>query len=105
MTRRALSEEATSWVDAAIERLRHLSYVDLVALVDRHGMSDEHVARSGHELVLETTALWDEPKRRHVRVMVAVWWQGDPRWIKTPLVADDFSVAPDGAFIGEIPRR
>jgi hypothetical protein len=70
-------------------------------LVDRTELFEDIASTAGHELVLETTVLWDDAERENVRVIVDVWWPGDGRWIKSSLVSSSFIVAPDGTFVGE----
>jgi hypothetical protein len=91
-------QEAASWVATEIERLRNLSYDDLLALEGQR----EHrpmETTDGTTLGLETQVFWDDRERQNLRVMVDVW---DPsKRISRTIVTHDFIRAPDGSFIGE----
>ena len=91
-------QEAATWVEAEIERLRALTYDDLLALEDQpeHRPMD---TSAGKVLVRETQVFWDDRDRRNLRVMVDVW---DPsKRVSRSIVKDDFIRAPDGSFVGE----
>ena len=91
-------QEAAAWVTTEIERLRNLSYDELVAL---EGQSEHRPieAADGKTLGLETQVFWDDRERTNLRVMVDVW---DPsKRISRSIVKDDFIRAPDGSFVGE----
>jgi hypothetical protein len=93
------AQEAAKWVSAEIERLRTLSYDDLVRRVDQ----TEHrtmESADGKPLILETQVFWDDREQRNVRVIVDVW---DPakRVSFGSIAKDDFIRAPDGSFLGE----
>jgi hypothetical protein len=91
-------QEAAAWVATEIERLRNLSYPDLLALESQ----PEHrpmKTTDGKTLGMETQIFWDDRQRQNLRVMVDVW---DPsKRISRSLVKDDFIRAPDGSFVGE----
>jgi hypothetical protein len=91
-------QEAAAWVSAEIERLRNLSYDDLLALEGQR----EHrpmETTDGKTLGLETQIFWDDRERRNLRVVVDVW---DPsKRISRSIVTNDFIRAPDGSFVGE----
>jgi hypothetical protein len=94
------AEEAARWVAAEVERLRGLTYEDLVGLEGQR----EHRAMdtaAGKGLVLETQVYWDDQReRRNLRVIVDVWDAGQ-RVSVGSIAKDDFIVAPDGSFVGE----
>jgi hypothetical protein len=92
-------DEAAAWVATEIERLRNLSYDDLLLLRNE----PEHrpmKTTDGTTLGLETQVIWDDHRdRRNLRVLVDVW---DPsKRISRSIVKDDFIRAPDGSFVGE----
>jgi hypothetical protein len=94
------AEEAARWVAAEVERLRGLSYEDLLPLEGQR----EHRAMdtaAGRALVRETQVYWDdERERRNLRVIVDVWDAGKRVSIGS-IAKDDFVVAPDGSLVGE----
>jgi len=93
------AQEAAMWVATEIERLRSLSYDDLM----RRQEQPEHrpvETSDGKRLILETQIFWDDRKRQNLRVLVDVW---DPakRVSLGSITKDDFIRAPDGSFVGE----
>jgi hypothetical protein len=94
----AYEQEAAAWVAIEIERLRSLSYDDLLALESQREDWTMETA-DGRTLGLETQILWDDRQRQNLRIMVDVW---DPsKRISRSIVKDDFIRAPDGSFVGE----
>ena len=90
--------EAAEWVATEIERLRNLSYHDLLAL---EGQQEHRPMETpdGKMLGLETQVFWDDRERRNLRVMVDVW---DPaKRLSRSMARDDFIRAPNGSFVGE----
>jgi hypothetical protein len=91
-------QEAAAWVETEIERLRDITYQDLLALEGQREHRPMETA-DGKTLGLETQIFWDDRERRNLRVMVDVW---DPsKRTSRSIVKDDFIRAPDGSFVGE----
>ena len=94
------AEEAARWVAAEVERLRGLTYEDLLRLEGQR----EHRAMdtaAGKGLVLETQVYWDDQReQRNLRVIMDVWDAGKRVSIGS-IAKDDFIIAPDGSFVGE----
>jgi hypothetical protein len=94
----AHKQEAAFWIATEIERLRKLTYEDLVSLEGQ----PEHQPRETSDrtsLVLATQVFWDDKERRNVRVLVDVW--DSSKRISGSIVQDGFIRAPDGSFVGE----
>ena len=92
-------QEATAWVATEVERLRSLSYADLLALMSQPPEHRPMEASDGKALGLETHIFWDDRKGQDLRVIVDVW-----DWTKRfarPIAKQDFIRAPDGSFVGE----
>jgi hypothetical protein len=86
------------------ERLKHLRQVSYNELLKRRGETHyECIAGArGREYQVETTVLWDRPKKKdNLRVMVSVAGGGVSNW--KPM-SGDFIRAPDGSFVGERSR-
>ncbi len=95
---RPYEQEAAAWVATEIERLRNLSYDDLLAL---EGLREHRPVETanGETLGLEIQVFWDNRERRNLRVVVDVW---DPsKRFSRSIVSHDFIRAPDGSFVDE----
>jgi hypothetical protein len=91
-------QAAAAWVATEVERLRSLSYDDLLAMESQREHRTMETA-DGRTLGLETQIFWDDRQRQNLRVMVDVW---DPsKRISRSIVKNDFIRAPDGSFVGE----
>jgi hypothetical protein len=91
-------QEAQAVAAECAAGLRTRSYAELVeALVGRQEVR-EIVAASGVTYQVEAHSLWDDRKRGHLRVMVAV---DDGGWRAFLPLSESFIVAPDGSFVGE----
>jgi hypothetical protein len=90
--------EAQEWLHAQIERLRSVSYAEL--LDQREGPVHYPIrSRSGRQLIGETYVFWDGGEHGPLRVMVDVC---EPRpGIVRSIASGDFIRAPDGSFVGE----
>jgi hypothetical protein len=88
-------QEAAAWVATEIERLRNLSYGDLLALKSQPGEHWSMETADGKTLGMERQIFWDDRRRQNLRVIVDVW---DSRW---RIAGDSFIRAPDGLFVGE----
>jgi hypothetical protein len=91
-------QEAAALVAAEIERLRNLSYGELLV---SEGQPEHRPIETADQatLVLETQVFWDDREQRNLRVTVDVW---DPsKCISGSIVINDFIRAPDGSFVGE----
>jgi hypothetical protein len=90
--------EAQEWVQAQIERLRSVSYAELL---DQREAPVHYAirSRSGSQLMGETYVFWDSGDHGPLRVMVAVC---EPRpGIVRSIASGDFIRAPDGSFVSE----
>lgn len=89
--------EAAAILDDQIRQLRRLAHDELVRYLDPAAF--ERPAASGRMYQVEVSALWDDPKRRHLRVIVAV---DDGTGVRlSDHLRDNFIIAPDDSFIGE----
>ena len=90
--------EAQSWVRAQIERLRGMTYDELVASVDEP--AHFHVqSRTGRDLMGETQVFWDSGEPGPLRVIVDIC-EPKPGIVRS-IASADFIRAPDGSFIDE----
>jgi hypothetical protein len=90
--------EAREWVEMQVNRLRSLSYPELVVQLDlpvHYGIR----SRTGRALMGETQVFWDSGKEGPLRVIVDVC-ELKPG-IVLSIASADFILAPDGSFIGE----
>jgi hypothetical protein len=86
------------------ERLKLLRQVSYNELLKRRGETHYECLPGvrGREYQVETTVLWDRPKKKdNLRVLVSVAGGGISAW--KPMI-DDFIRAPDGSFVGERSR-
>jgi hypothetical protein len=92
--------EAHAWVADEINRLRDLTFDDLLALTRQKPEHRSVTTMGGRALVLETQVVWDDHReKKNLRVLVDVW---DPsrRGISGRIARSDFIRSPDG-FVGE----
>lgn len=90
--------EAQEILQSRISELRRLSYDDLKARFLSSVDAVTVKGSSGAEYEIETEAIWDNRRRGHLRVMVAI----DDGGLRALMpLNDSFIVAPDGTFIGE----
>jgi hypothetical protein len=91
--------EAREWVQDEVDRLRALSYAELVRLRD----APHHRAftsRTGRKLIGETSVHWDSVEGGPVRVVIDVWAPRRGRLIRS-ITSDDFIRASDGRLLDE----
>ena len=91
-------EEATTILRERIERLRDLSYRELLFYRDNPS-AEEVIAPSGQAYQIEVEALWDDRPDSDLRVIAAID-DGRLRSTIMPLV-QDFIIRSDGSFVGE----
>jgi hypothetical protein len=93
------TRQAQAWVDDEIARLRGLGFDDLLALAAQKPEHRPVQTPDGRMLALESQVIWDDPKKKNLRVLVDVW---DPssRGLSTSIARSDFIRSPDG-FVGE----
>lgn len=89
--------EAKELLAQQIERLRGLSYEELLAWLDRTE-TIKVVAASGAEYQVQVQVLWDDRPGDSLRVIASID-DGGVRAL-APL-GDDFIIASDGSFVGE----
>jgi hypothetical protein len=88
---------AYSVIDAEVQRLRKLSYSELIKMVGT--IERKQVAGAdGKSYNLEYKALWDSIKSRDVTVIV---YADDGGWRVFKPLTRDFIMRPDGGFAGE----
>jgi hypothetical protein len=90
--------EARDLLNQTVERLRAQTYGELLRY--REPETFEVVGGSGTGYQLEIEAIWDDKRKRTLRVMAAI---DDGGWRAYFPLSDDFIVAPDGSFVGEGP--
>jgi hypothetical protein len=90
--------EGRALAEAALSRLRGMTYGDLVDRFLNAADHEEVVGPSGTTYQIEIDAFWDSGKPGDLRVTVAV----DDGGLRAfaPLTTD-FIIAPDGTFVGE----
>ena len=93
-------DEAAEWVAAEIQRLRALSYDELLGVGELDAPIHHRIeSRTGRVLMGETQVFYDGRDPGPLRVLVDVC---EPQsGIVRSIVSDDFIRAPDGSFIGE----
>jgi hypothetical protein len=90
--------EAREWVEAQVNRLRSMSYPELLAQLDEPVHYDIR-SRTGRVLMGETQVFWDSGEEGPLRVMVDVC---EPKpGIVSSIASEDFIRGPDGSFVGE----
>ena len=90
--------ETQEWAQAEIERLRSVSYTELL---DQREAPVHYAirSRSGRQLMGETYVFWDGGEHGPLRVMIDVC---EPRpGIMRSIASGDFIRTPDGSFVGE----
>ena len=90
--------EALQIAETVLDRLRRRPYDRLVAELLREPEVEEIAGPSGATYYVEVEVIWDDWKKRHLRVMVAI---DDGGWRAFSPLSTDFIVAPDGSFVGE----
>jgi hypothetical protein len=88
--------EAQQLLAAKLAELRRLSYAELLRYKEPEGF--EVTGPSGSWYQFEVQAFWDDPKQRHLRVLVSI---DDGGWRAFLPWTDSFIIAPDGSFVGE----
>jgi hypothetical protein len=91
-------EQAQSILSAEVERLRTVSYEELVARLLEKQETFETAAPDGIRYQVELQGLWDDQTARNLRVFVNV---DDGGWRASVPLTDGFIRAPDGSFVGE----
>jgi hypothetical protein len=95
--RDGLAIEAQMILSDQIRRLRALPYSELLRY--REPDAFEVAAPSGRIFQVEVLAVWDDRKRRHLRVLVHM--DNSMGMRARPYLIDNFIIAPDGSFVGE----
>jgi hypothetical protein len=88
--------EAEAWVAAEIDRLRAMSYEELVELED-YPVHYAVPSRTGRHLMGETQVFWDNGDPGPLRVLVDIC-EPQPEVVRS-IAIDQFVRAPDGSFI------
>ena len=86
--------EARALLDRRLTELRQQSYEQLRDDWLGQADSEDYTGANGEWYQVETQALWDDKKAKHLRVVVSVDEDGKS-------LTDSFIIAPDGSFIGE----
>ena len=90
--------ESREWVETHINRLRSMSYVELLEFLDvpTHYRVE---SRTGRVLMGESQVFWDRGEEGPLRIMVDIC---EPKpGVVSSIASDDFIRAPDGSFIDE----
>lgn len=87
----------TLLIERELIRLRATPYEELKHLID-HAWTETVSTPSGHNYQVEIQAVWDDRKRRNIRVVISV---DDMGWRAFAPLSSDFIIAPDGSFVGE----
>lgn len=96
-----LGPEARKVLDATIQEYRKLSYDELLKVFD--GIRCFPVkTESGEEYLVEIQAVWDDKRKRDVRILFLISPADAPF---SSSMSDSFIMAPDGTFIGESPHQ
>jgi hypothetical protein len=92
-------EEARQLMYLEEARLRQLSYDELQRL--ETPIVKELVAESGNTYEIEIETIWDDRRKKNVRVLLHIepWWGWG--WLIPRKLTIDFIMAPDGSFVGE----
>jgi len=92
-------EEARRLLFVEEAKLRQLSYDDLQALDTP--IVRELVAESGNTYEIEIDTLWDDRRKKTLRVLLHIepWWGWG--WLIPKKLTTDFIMAPDGSLVGE----
>ncbi|MGH3715466.1 MAG: hypothetical protein ACRDT4_18685 [Micromonosporaceae bacterium] len=97
MNKADIEREAQQILDGEVGRLRRVPYNELLRYLEPHAF--EVAAPSGRVFQVEVTALWDDRKQGHLRVITAT--DDSKGWGLRDYKSDDFIITPDGRFIGE----
>jgi hypothetical protein len=89
---------ALAMIDYELQRLRTLSYLDLVSLIGSND-NKEVVGTDGETYQLEIDVRWDEPKVKNVRVLVSA--DDGKGWRSLAPLTRSFIKRPDGVLVGE----
>ena len=90
--------EAKTILSGELERLRRLSYDELVARFLSRQETVEVVGPSGAQYQVQLQADWDDDPAGNLRVVAAIH---DGGWRRFLPLAQVFVRAPDGSFVGE----
>ena len=90
------TEEARQVLAHHLEQYRALPYAELVRRIG--AVETAEVTGESEQYQLEVAFIWDGPEGGAVRVLGAI---DDGGWRAFVPVTADFSVGPDGRFIGE----
>lgn len=90
-------DEARLVLEQQLNRYRHLSYAELLRLLDEP-FSFECAGLSGKTYQIEIEVFFDDAAKRTLRVGAAI---DDGGWSSMFPVCDDFIMRPDGSFVGE----
>lgn len=91
-----MTTESDQILRQTIDELRSRPYSELLKLL----VAETRTAtgESGDAYQLEAQALWDDRRKKNLRVMVSIDRGG---WDAFVPRSEDFIVAPDGTFVGE----
>jgi hypothetical protein len=93
--------EARSILQQTIQRLRSLSYAELVDQYLGEVDAFEITADSGVEYQIEVEAFWDDPRKPNQALRVIAAIDDGRGWRSLSPLTDSFILTPDGSFIGE----
>lgn len=93
MNKQETKEVLSKWLGT----YKNKSYQELLSLLSNQDTS-EVVLPSGETYQVEAYAVWDDKKKKHLRVIVAIDYGGISALHPQ---TDDFILAPNGVFVGE----
>lgn len=92
-----IAGEAERILRREVSQLRMTQYEELTQYLEPRAF--DVTSPSGRVFQVEITALWDDSKRGHLRVIVAI---DDSEGVRIrDYRSDNFIIAPGGTFIGE----
>lgn len=91
-------EIACALVDEELQKLRKLSYAELLKLMNNPS-TIEVDGSDGKRYQIERQAFWDSKKGGNIRIMVSA---DDGRLSALKPLSRDFIISPDGSFVGEL---
>jgi hypothetical protein len=93
--------EARAILQSQVERLRSLSYSELLQRYLDDVDAFEATGPSGSQYQLEVEAFWDDPRIKQGNLMVLVAIDDGRGWRAFAPMTKSFIMAPDGSFVGE----
>lgn len=90
--------EARKVLTPELEQWRSRSYDELASLIGGEPFTKEIAGPSGVTYQIEIEVVWDHKPNGDLRVLGAI---DDGGWGAFSPLSDDFTLSPDGSFVGE----